>query len=50
MLCCLIDAEKSTLLKKNSVDANNHTQTSLFSPVMISSDIGGKKKKIINIV
>jgi len=42
-----IDAEKSTFLKSNSFYDKNHTQTSLLSPVMISSDIDGKKKKTI---
>jgi len=39
-----IDAEKSPLLKRNSIDENIHTQKSLFSPVMINSDNDGKKK------
>ncbi|XP_060868783.1 uncharacterized protein LOC132943727 [Metopolophium dirhodum] len=35
---CPIDAEKSSLLKRNCYDESNNTQTSLFSPAMINSD------------
>ncbi|XP_050064960.1 uncharacterized protein LOC126553892, partial [Aphis gossypii] len=37
-------ADKSPLLKRNSIDENNITQTSLFSPVMINSGIGYAEK------